>query len=104
MRYNNFRTIARVLVILAWLVGILVFILGFVGGIAGGGLAVIIGIITGIVGGFLTFVSLYAFAQFIYVVLDIERNTRATVRALLEEVEPEEEVESEQEVEIEENE
>jgi hypothetical protein len=37
----------------------------------------------------LSFVFLYALAQFIYVVIDIERNTRATLRALLEEVEVE---------------
>jgi len=87
--------IARVFAVLAWLVGIVVFALGFIVGILGGGVTVIVGIILGIVGGFLSFVSFYAFAQFIYVVIDIERNTRATVRALLEEVEPEEEVEKE---------
>jgi len=78
-------------------VGIVVFALGFVVGILGGGVTVIIGIILGIVGGFFSFASLYAFSQFIYIVIDIERNTRATVRALLEEVEPEEEAEKEQE-------
>ena len=95
MRYNTFRMIARVFVVLAWLVGILVFILSLVTGIIGGGIAVVLGIVMGVVGGFLSFVSLYAFAQFIYVVIDIERNTRATVRALLEEVVPEEEIEGE---------
>ena len=93
MRYNTFRMIARVFVVLAWLVGILVFILSLVTGIIGGGIAVVLGIVMGVVGGFLSFVSLYAFAQFIYVIIDIERNTRATVRALLEEVAPEEEIE-----------
>jgi hypothetical protein len=87
--------IARVFVVLAWLVGILVFILSLVTGIIGGGIAVVLGIVMGVVGGFLSFVSLYAFAQFIYVIIDIERNTRATVRALLEEVVPEEEIEGE---------
>ena len=95
MRYNTFRMIARVFVVLAWLVGILVFILSLVTGIIGGGIAVVLGIVMGVVGGFLSFVSLYAFAQFIYVIIDIERNTRATVRALLEEVVPEEEIEGE---------
>lgn len=88
--------IARVFVVLSWIVGILVFILSLVTGIiGGGGLEVVLGIVIGVVGGFLTFASLYAFAQFIYVAIDIERNTRATVRALLEEVVPEEEVEGE---------
>lgn len=95
MRYNTFRMIARVFVVLAWLVGILVFILSLVTGIIGGGIAVVLGIVIGVVGGFLSFASLYAFAQFIYVIIDIERNTRSTVRALLEEVVPEEEVEGE---------
>lgn len=93
MRYNTFRLIARVFVVLSWIVGILVFVLSLVTGILGGGLAVVLGIVMGIVGGFLSFASLYAFAQFIYVAIDIERNTRATVRALLEEVVPEEEAE-----------
>ena len=90
MKYGNFRTIARVFGILAWLVGIVVFAMCLVSGIAGGGLSVVLGIIIGVVGGFLSFVSLYALSQFIYVLLDIERNTRRTVRALLEEVETEE--------------
>ena len=90
MKYKNFRTIARVFGILAWLVGIVVFVMGLVTGISGGGLSVVLGIIIGVVGGFLSFASLYALSQFIYVLLDIERNTRRTVRALLEEVETEE--------------
>ena len=96
LKYNAFRTIARVFVVLAWLVGILVFAGSLIIGIMGGGVSVVLGIIFGVVVGFLSFASLYAFAQFIYVILDIERNTRATVRALLEEVVPEEEVEEEQ--------
>lgn len=92
MKYRNFRTIARVFVILAWLVGIIAFVMGLVTGIIGGGVTVVFGIIFGVVGGFLSFVYLYAFAQFIYIIIDIERNTRATLRALLEEVEEEQEV------------
>ena len=92
MKYKNFRTVARVFEVLAWLVGILVFVMGLVTGIAGGGFSVVLGIIIGVVGGFLCFASLYAFAQLIYIIIDIERNTRATVRALLEEVEAEQEV------------
>jgi len=96
VKYKNFRTVASVFGILAWLVGIVVFVMSLVTGIAGGGFSVVLGIIIGVVGGFLSFASLYALSQFIYVLLDIERNTRATLRALLEEVAPEEEVESEQ--------
>ena len=91
--------IARVFVVLAWLVGIITVIFSVYAGITTGGIGIVLFLIMGIVGGFLSFASLYAFAQFIYVILDIERNTRTTARALLEEVEPEEEVESEQEVE-----
>jgi len=79
-------------------VGVIVFLFGIIGGFGAGGIGIVVGIIFGIVGGFLAFASLYAFAQFIYVIIDIERNTRTTARALLEEVEevePEEEVESE---------
>lgn len=90
MKYRNFRTIARVIEVLAWVGGVSVFALSLAGGFVGGGMNVIIGIIIGVVGGFLTFAFLYAFAQFIYVVIDIERNTRATLRALWEEVETEE--------------
>ncbi|MCK5654393.1 MAG: hypothetical protein KAH98_04580 [Dehalococcoidia bacterium] len=92
MKYSNFRTIARVFVILAWLVGIIVFVGSLIAGIAVGGVGVILWILLGAVGGFLSFAYLYAFAQFIYISIDIERNTRATLRALLEEVEAEQEV------------
>ena len=97
MKYRHFRTMARVIEILAWLVGVGTFILGLISGIQTGGANIIFGIIIGSVGGFLSFVFLYAFAQFIYVLIDIERNTRRTLRALLEEVETEE-VEKEEEV------
>jgi len=95
MKYRNFRTIARVLEVLAWVGGVAVFALSLGGGFIAGGLNVVIGIIMGAVGGFLMFTLLYAFAQFIYVIIDIEQNTRATLRALLEEVETEEPVERE---------
>jgi len=94
MKYSNFRKIARVFEILAWVVGIAMFILGLASGFIGGGANIILGILMGTVGGFLSFVFLYAFAQFIYVLIDIERNTRRTLRALLEEVETEQEVET----------
>ncbi|GAG46510.1 unnamed protein product [marine sediment metagenome] len=102
MKYKNFRTVARVFVILAWLVGIGTFVMGLAGGFVGGGINIIVGIIIGVVGGFLSFIFIYAFSQFIYVLIDIERNTRRTLRALLEEVEMEEvekeEVEKEEEI------
>ena len=90
MKYRNFRTVARILEIVAWLLGIIVFIGSLAIGFIGGGISVVVGIIAGIVGGFLSFAFLYAFSQFIYVLLDIERHTRRTVRLLLEEVETEE--------------
>jgi len=95
VKYKNFRTMARVLEVLAWVFGLGMFVLGLASGFLGeGGSAIILGIIMGVVGGILIFLSLYALAQFIYVLLDIERNTRATVKALYEEVEKEEGMES----------
>ena len=92
MKYGNFRTIARVFVILAWMGGLGVFILFLVAGISSGGVSIVLYLLIGVIAGFFCFVSLYAFAQFIYIMIDIERNTRATLRALLEEVEAEQEV------------
>jgi len=97
MKYKNFRTVARVFVILAWLVGVGTFVLSLASGFIAGGVNIVIGIIIGAVGGLISFIFLYAFAQFIHVSIDIERNTRRTLRALLEEVEMEE-VEKEEEV------
>lgn len=94
MKYRNFRTIARVFVILAWLGGLGVFVLFLVAGISEGGLSIVLYLLLGVIAGFFCFVSFYAFAQFIYISIDIERNTRATLRALLEEVEEEQEVET----------
>jgi len=91
MKYGNFYTIGRIFGALAWIVGILTFISSLVIGISLGGLTYLLtGILGGVVWGFLSFIFLYAFSQFIYVTIDIERNTRQTVRALLEEVETEE--------------
>ena len=101
MKYKNFRKMARVFEILAWIAGIGTFILGLASGlVAEDSSAIILGIIVGVGGGLFSFIFLYAFAQFIYVFLDIERNTSRTLRALLEEVETEE-VETEEEVEAE---
>ena len=94
MKYKNFRKVARVIEILAWVGGLGIFVIGLITGFTGeGAQAIIVGIIFGIVGGLITFITLYALAQFIYVILDIERNTRATVKALYEEVQREEETE-----------
>ena len=95
MKYKNFRTMARVIEVLAWVLGLGTFVLGLLSGFLGdgGGATIIMGLLLGIIGGLLSFVFLYAIAQFIYVILDIERNTRATVKALYEEVEKDEGVE-----------
>ena len=90
MKYKNFRMVARVVEVLAWVAGLGMFVIGLITGFTGDGAqAIIVGLIFGIIGGLVTFIALYALAQFIYVILDIERNTRATVKALYEEVEKE---------------
>ena len=93
MKYKNFRTIARIVGVLAWVAGLGTFALGLLTGFTGDSDAttILVGLIFGVVGGFVAFIFLYALAQFIYVALDIERNTRATVKALYEEVEKEDE-------------
>ncbi len=104
MKYKNFRMVARIFEVLAWVAGLGIFVIGLITGFTGeGAQAIIVGLIFGIVGGLVTFLGLYALAQFIYVILDIERNTRATVKALYEEVEKEEEIGSKQNTDIEEN-
>jgi len=92
MKYKNLRMVARVFEVLAWVIGLGIFVLGIASGFADGA-NIIFGIIAGVVGGFFSFVFIYAFAQLIYVFLDIERNTRATVKALYEEAVQEEETE-----------
>jgi len=98
MKYSNFYAIGRIFGALAWILGILTFITCLVSGVmlsalpeaAGSVMYIVLGIAGGIISGFLTFILLYAISQFIYVTIDIERNTRQTLRALLEEVEIEE--------------
>ena len=92
MKYKNLRKVARVFEVLAWVIGLGTFVLGIASGMVEDG-NILVGIIVGVVGGFLGFVFIYAFAQLIYVLLDIERNTRATVKALYEEAVQEEETE-----------
>ena len=95
MKYKNFRMVARLIEVMAWVAGLGILVLGLITGFTGEGAAAIVtGLIFGVIGGLVTFIMLYAMAQFIYVILDIERNTRATVKALYEEVEKEEEVET----------
>ena len=94
MKYKNFRKVARIIEVLAWVAGLGTFVIGLITGFTGEDAgSIVIGLIFGVVGGFIAFIFLYSLAQFIYVILDIERNTRATVKALYEEVEKEEEVE-----------
>ena len=94
MKYKNFRKMARVLEILAWVLGLATFGLGLLSGFTGDidAATIVLSLFLGVIGGFIAFVFLYCFAQFIYVALDVERNTRATVKALYEEVEKEEEI------------
>jgi len=103
MKYKNLRMVARVFEVLAWVMGLGIFVLGIASGLVEGG-NVLVGIIAGIVGGFFSFVFIYAFAQLIYVFLDIERNTRATVKALYEEVEKEDGIEKAANIEAQEGE
>jgi len=91
MKYKNLRMVARAFEVLAWVLGLGTFALGITSGLTADG-NILLGIIVGVVGGFLSFVFIYAFAQLIYVLLDIERNTRATVKALYEEAVQEEEI------------
>jgi flagellar biosynthesis component FlhA len=105
MKYRNFYLIARLMGALAWILGILIFVYFLVSGITAepvegaSALAVPLMIVMGVVSGFLTFIFFYAFSQFIYVIIDIERNTRQTLRAILEESEMEEDETEEREVE-----
>ena len=95
MKYKNFRKVARLVEVLAWVAGLGIFVMGLITGFTGEGAGtIVVGLIFGVVGGFVAFIFLYSMAQFIYVILDIERNTRATVKALYEEVQKEEEVET----------
>lgn len=96
MRYRNFHIIARIIGALSWILGIGTFIYFLVSGLtsepveAVAPIALPVVIVMGFVFGFLIFIFLYAFSQFIYVTIDIERNTRQTLRAIMEESEIEE--------------
>ncbi len=92
MKYKNLRMVARAFEVLAWVLGLGTFALGISSGLVEDG-NILFGILAGVIGGFFSFVFIYAFAQLIYVFLDIERYTRATVKALYEEAVQEEETE-----------
>ncbi len=79
-KYAALRTVAVIITVIAWIV----LIVGVIGSIAGGVMAIgttlgsyaILTIIVGIVASILYFLVLLAFAQLIYLFVDVERNTR----------------------------
>ncbi|MBE0414925.1 MAG: hypothetical protein IBX36_00035 [Dehalococcoidia bacterium] len=89
MKYRNFLIIGRIIGVLAWIVGILTFLLFLLIGVTAAGaedaetaLGLPVMIVMGIISGFLSFLFLYAFSRIIYVLVDIEENTRAVRGAL----------------------
>jgi len=83
VEYRNFRLIARIFVALAWIVGAVATIFAVVVAVAASSaLQSTVSIIGGLFFAFVAFVALYAVSQFIYVVLDIEENTREIREAL----------------------
>ena len=77
MKYRSFRLIARIFAVLAWIVGGVATVLAvLVAAAASSGLQSALSIIVGLVFAFFGFVVLYAISQLIYLVLDIEENTR----------------------------
>jgi len=85
-KYAALRTVAVIITVIAWIV----LIVGVIGSIAGGALAIgttsgtyaVVIIIGGIVASILYFLVLLAFAQLIYLFVDVERNTRETAYRL----------------------
>lgn len=79
-KYAALRTVAVIITVIAWIV----LIVGVIGSIAGGALAIgttwgtyaVVTIIGGIIASILYFLVLLAFAQLIYLFVDVERNTR----------------------------
>jgi len=82
VKYQNLRLIARILVVLAWVVGALIAILAIIQSVGGPAALSAVRIIVGLVSAFVCFVLLYALSQFIFVALDIEENTRETREAV----------------------
>ncbi|MFW6125949.1 MAG: hypothetical protein ACOC58_02470 [Chloroflexota bacterium] len=86
-KYGALRTVAIVFTIIAWIV----LILGVIGAIAAGVVGIVgdmgvlpsVGIIIGgIIMAVVYFLFLLAFAQLIYLLVDVERNTRETAYRL----------------------
>jgi hypothetical protein len=84
-KYALLRTIAAIFKILAWII----LVVGIVGSIWGGiyivgelGTLGYIAVTGGVVCSVLTFIVLLAAAELIYVILDIEQNTRKTSEQL----------------------
>ena len=103
-RFRALRVIATILKVLAWLVlvfGVLIGIVVFFASVAGGqllggyGAPGAAGVLGGFFGGAMVmviaviyFLLLYAWAEFIYLLLAIEENTRATTQLLQRQVSP----------------
>lgn len=86
-KYGALRTVALIFTIIAWIV----LIVGVIGSIAGGvlglvgdmGMLAAVGVIVGgIILSLVYFLILLAFAQLIYLFVDVERNTRETAYRL----------------------
>ena len=83
MRYQGFRLIACIFAALAWIVGGVTAILAIVVAVASSSaLQSAVSIIGGLFFAFVAFVALYAISRSIYVLLDIEENTREIREAL----------------------
>jgi hypothetical protein len=83
VRHQGFRLIARIFVALAWIVGGVAAILAVVVAVAASSaLQSAVSIIGGLFFAFVAFITLYAISRFIYVLLEIEENTREIREAL----------------------
>ena len=84
-KYGALRTVAIIITVIAWIV----LIIGVIGSIAagaigadllglgyGGGTYMAVTIVVGVVWSVLSFLFLLAFAQLIFLLVDVERNTR----------------------------
>ena len=82
MKYRNFRLIAQLFEALAWIVGAVAAVFAVVVAVAASStLQSTVSIIGGLFFALVAFLSFYAISQLIYVVLDIEENTRETRKA-----------------------
>jgi len=82
VKYRNFRLLARVFAVLAWIVGggatLLAILVAFQ---ASSGLLSILSIVIGLLFAFFAFAVLYTVSQLIYLVIDVEENTRELRRS-----------------------